>query len=165
VTYTLWHCGVQIGETRFEQARDRQKIGVFRPTTYGLELLPRLSGVLSAASRLKAEMAARGMDEHSDPDAVASVLDSTEGGRAMIELGKVLSEVELRDPTGKRLEFKSIAFSDLVELRRLCLELSSPTPLPDDDEIPPNGPRYIVSVTLGRSPVPFPRFGMTSRDN
>ena len=165
MTYTFWHCGVQIGETNFEQTHGRQKLGVFRPTAYGLEIFPRLSGTLSAASQLRDDMQARGVTEENDPDVIQDLLESTEGGRAMIELGRTLSEVELHDPKGKRLEFKSIAFSDLVELRQLCRKLGGRTSIPDDDEIPRNGPRYLVSVTLGKSPMPLSRFGMTSRDN
>jgi hypothetical protein len=162
--YTLWHAGLKIGETAFEQKHARQRLGVFWPTGYGLEIFPRLSGILSAAAKLKSEMASRGLRE----DELAEneeLFVSTEGGRDMVELGRTLSEVELRDPKGQRLEFRSIAFSDLEELRRLCRQLATPTEMPGDDEIGETGPRYVVSVTLGKSPVSFPRFGMTSRDN
>lgn len=165
MTYTLWHAGVQIGETNFEQTHGRQKFGVFRPTAYGLEIFPRLSGILSAASRLKDEMAERGLTGEDGIDDPGGVLESTEGGRAVIEVGKTLSEVELHDPGGKRLEFRSIAFSDLAELRRLCRKMSLRKDLPGDNDIPEGGPRYVVSVTLGKSPIPWARFGMTSRDN
>lgn len=164
MTYTLWHSGIRIGETMFEQTHGRQKLGVFRPTTYGLEIFPRLSGVLSAASRLKEEMSERGLSEADAIENVGELIETTEGGRAMIELGRTLIDVELHDPKGKRLEFTSIAFSDLVELRSLCRKLGTGS-VPDDAEIPADGPRYLVSVTLGKSPIPHDRFGMTSRDN
>lgn len=165
MAYTLWHAGVQIGETNFERTHGRQKFGVFRPTTYGLEIFPRLSGILSAASRLKDDMKQRGLTGDEDVGNIEDLFENTEGGRAVIEVGKTLSEVELHDAKGKRLEFKSIAFSDLAELRRLCRKLSLEDDIPNDDEIPEGGPRYVVSVTLGKSPMPIPRFGMTSRDN
>jgi hypothetical protein len=165
MTYTLWHAGVRIGETSFEQTHGRQKFGVFRPTAYGVEIFPRLSGILSAASQLKDDLAQRGLTGDGDVDDVEGLLETTAGGSAVLEVGKTLSEVELHDPKGKRLEFKSIAFTDLVELRRLCRKMSLDDDLPADDEIPEGGPRYVVSVTLGKSSVPIARFGMTSRDN
>jgi hypothetical protein len=48
--YTLWHCGVLIGETDFEEPgrRPPQYAGIFRPTDYGLVVFPRLTGILTA---------------------------------------------------------------------------------------------------------------------
>ena len=163
--YTLWHAGIQIGETAFEQTHGRQKIGVLRPTAYGLEILPKLIGFLSAASNLKDEMASRGMTADGELRGLDALLKSSDPGRRILDLGKELREVEVHDGTGKRIEFRMIVFSDLWELRALCRKLGRRGGLPAEEPTSRTGPRYIVSVTLGKSPVAFPRFGVTSRDN
>ena len=55
MAYTFWHSGVLIGESDLEEASDnpRQHGGVFRPTAYGLEIFPRLTGILSEWYELK----------------------------------------------------------------------------------------------------------------
>src|SRR4051812_12058348 len=49
MTYTFWHSGVLIGESELEDISDKpgQRGGTFHPTAYGLEIFPRLSGILS----------------------------------------------------------------------------------------------------------------------
>jgi hypothetical protein len=150
VTYTFWHSGILIGEGDLEENPDRpqQRAGIFRPTAYGLEIFPRLSGILSAGHALKAHLEAKGFDpDEMSRDEVDEVLDTTPVGRRVIDIGRTLSEVELRGSDGARLEFASIAFTDLLELRTLARELE--TPCADDlAELPPDAPRYVVSATL-----------------
>jgi hypothetical protein len=68
-------------------------------------------------------------------------------GRKIIDIGRTLCDVELHGPNGSRLEFASIAFTDLVELQTLARELQ--TDGADDlAELPPDAPRYVVSATL-----------------
>jgi hypothetical protein len=96
---------------------------------------------------------ANGLDaEEMDKDQVIELLDKTPAGQKLIDLGRMLSEVEMHGPDGKPLAFKSIAFSDLLELKRLASELN--TGLEENlAEAELNGPRYIVSATLqGDSP-------------
>ena len=48
--YTFYHCGIIIGTSNLEAASPHPRLlgGVFWPTTYGLQLFPRLAGMLSA---------------------------------------------------------------------------------------------------------------------
>jgi hypothetical protein len=150
MTYTFWHSGILIGESDMEEASGypRQRGGIFRPTAYGLEVFPRLSGILSAGHALKAHLEANGLSpEEMDEREIEELLDTTEPGQKVIDIGRMLSEVEMRAPDGRRLDFASIAFSDLLEMQRLVrdLELGAAHDLPD---LPADVPRYIVSATL-----------------
>jgi hypothetical protein len=150
MTYTFWHSGILIGESDLEEARDhpRHRGGIFRPTAYGLEIFPRLSGILSAGHALKAHLEANGLDpEALEQHEIDDLLDTTPAGQKVLDIGRTLSEVEMRAPDGTRLEFASIAFSDLSELQRLVreLELGADSDLSD---LPPDAPQYVVSATL-----------------
>jgi hypothetical protein len=150
MTHTFLHSGVLIGESDLEHRsrNPRQFGGVFRPTSYGLEIFPRLSGVLSAGAALKAYLDSRGLSlDTMAPDAVEEVLGNTREGQRMIEIGRTLSEVEMRAPNGRRLEIASIAFSDLSEVQRLARELKVRDTF-NATKLPPDAPRYIVSATL-----------------
>ena len=152
--YTLWHCGVLIGETDFDEGgrRPPQYAGVFRPTEHGRAVFPRLSGMLTAASGLKDQLEARGLSEDEmSSDQVASLIDSTPEGSKVLEIGKALSEVELRDAEGRLLAFKQIAFIDLAELAALSRKLGCNEEM-EWEALPPEASQYIVSVTLGPSP-------------
>ena len=75
----------------------------------------------------------------------------------MLDIGKALSEVELRDPEGRVREFKQIAFIDLAELAALSRKLGCNADM-EWETLPPEAPQYIVSVTLraNQSEGPFP---------
>jgi hypothetical protein len=150
MAHTFWHSGILIGESDLEESSDhpRQRGGVFRPTAYGLEVFPRLTGILSAGHALKTHLEANGLSpEEMEGSEIDELLDTTAAGRKIIDIGRMLSEVEMRAPDGRRLEFASIAFSDLLELQRLMRELGVGDA--GDLRVPPTGgPRYIVSATL-----------------
>jgi hypothetical protein len=78
---------------------------------------------------------------------IEALFDSTPAGQKIIDIGRALSDVEVRAPSGRRLEFVSIGFSDLLELQRLVREmhLDSAETL---TELPTDVPRYIVSATF-----------------
>ena len=150
MTYTFWHSGILIGESDLEEKSDhpRQRGGVFRPTAYGLELFPRLSGILAAGHALKTHLDANGLSpDEMDRQQIDELLDETPAGQQILDIGRTISEVEMRAPDGQRLEFESIAFSDLTELKRLVreLKLGAVDDLPD---LTDTAPRYIVSATL-----------------
>ena len=150
MTYTFWHSGILIGESDLEEKSDhpRQRGGVFRPTAYGLEIFPRLSGILAAGHALKTHLDANGLSpDEMDRQQIDELLDETPAGQQILDIGRTISEVEMRAPDGQRLEFESIAFSDLTELKRLVRELK----IGEVDDLPDltdTAPRYIVSATL-----------------
>ena len=149
MTYTFWHSGVLIGESDMEDATDHpgQRGGIFRPTAYGLEVFPRLSGILSAGHALKTHLEANGLSpEDMEGGEIEELLDTTPAGQKIIDIGRMLSEVEMRSPDGLRLEFESIAFSDLTEIERLFHEMEL-GPADDLTDLPSDAPRYIVSAT------------------
>ena len=150
MTYTFWHSGILIGESDMEEAsgHPRQRGGVFRPTAYGLLVFPRLSGIFTAGHALKNHLDANGLTpEEMDPNEIEALLDKTPAGQKVIDIGRMLSDVEMRAPNGQRLDFASIAFNDLSELQRLARELEL-GPGHDLADIPADAPRYIVSATL-----------------
>src|SRR5262245_897878 len=150
MTCTFWHCGVHIGDADLEQNPDRplQRAGIFRPTPYGVEIFPRLTGILSAGHALKEYLDANGLDpDEMERAQIEEVLDTTPAGRKVIDIGRTLCDVELRASDGARLEIASIAFTDLLELQTLARELE--TERADDlSDLPPDAPRYVVSATL-----------------
>ena len=150
MTYTFWHSGILIGESDLEDGSDRprQRGGVFRPTAYGLEVFPRLSGILAAGHALKTHLDANGLSpDDMDGQQIDELFDGTPAGRQIIDIGRTISEVEMRAPDGQRLEFESIAFSDLTELKRLVRELKIGA-VDDLPDLTDTAPRYIVSATL-----------------
>lgn len=152
--YTFWYSGILIGDSDLQESscNPRQHGGSFRPTPYGLELFPRLTGVLTAGHALKLYLDANGLcPENMDSREIEELVDSTPAGRKILDIGRTLSDVEMRAPDGTTLEFESIAFTDLLELQSLARELNLdsaneldelPTPSPSDIS------RYIVSATL-----------------
>lgn len=150
MTYTFWHSGLLIGESDLEERGDHpgQQGGIFRPTAYGLEVFPRLGGFLSAGHALKTHLEANGLSpDEMGEDEIDRLLDATPAGKKIIDIGRMIADMEMRAPDGQRMEFASIAFSDLMELQRLVGELDgeSDEDLPD---LPADAPRYIVSATL-----------------
>lgn len=147
--HTLWHSGVLIGEARLRRspANARQIFGELRLTAYGRELLPRLS-VLPAAAALTEELAAR---RAADPTLAGvpdvDLVESLPAGQRMVDIGRALSEVELRDPSGAVLEFETIAFLDLAELSALSRKNRPSTPA---GTFTPAPSRVMVSATLAR---------------
>lgn len=148
--YTFWYSGILIGDADLDESsvNPRQHGGTFRPTGYGLELFPRLTGILTAGHALKAYLEANGLDpETMDKREIEEIVDSTPAGQKILDIGRTLSEVEMRAPDGAKLEFESIAFTDLLELRSLARELDVDS-AEEFAELPPDVSRYIVSATL-----------------
>jgi hypothetical protein len=126
--YTLWHCGVLIGTTEFEgEDGDAPKLdasrhlaGAFHPTDYGRQLLPRVCGMLTAAADLKEELVLRGLNaDDAPPELMEHLFENTAAGAHILDIGRVLCDVELRAPSGCRLEVASIGFMELAELAKL----------------------------------------------
>jgi hypothetical protein len=150
MTYTFWHAGILIGESDFEEASDhpRQRGGVFRPTAYGIQVFPRISGMLSAGNALKTYLDEKGLSaEELNPDEIEDLLDRTPAGQRIIDIGRMLSQVEVRAANGRPLEFATIAFSDPGEIERLLREMEI-GPEQGLEDLPSEAPRYIVSATL-----------------
>lgn len=152
--YTFWYSGILIGESDLDERRGhrRHRAGKFRPTPYGLEIFPRLTGILSAGHALKMHLDAHGLcTETMSKQQVQEVMEATPAGQKIIDIGRTLCDVEMRAPGGERLEFESIAFTDMLELRRLARELDGGSPAEPND-LPPRVPRYVVSATLRDRP-------------
>ena len=151
MTYTIWHAGIMIGESAFDQpnpdGNPLQRAAIFVPTSYGRTLLPRLTGLLTAAADLKDHLVSEGLDpERLDADTITDILDTTPGGRMIVDVGRTLSEVEIRDAQSRPLPFKQIAFIDMKELAALHRRVA-----PDSsrlDGVPDDAPHLVVSATL-----------------
>ena len=153
--YTLWHRKQLIGDTEFERERHPPELGngwhmagVFHPTPAGQRLLPRLCGILTAGFDLKDELVRRGLPADDPPqEVIEELFESTEAGAHIIDIGRVLSEVELRDPGGVILKVSTIAFIDLAELAALSRRLGVNDTV-DFENVPPEAVEFVVSVTL-----------------
>jgi hypothetical protein len=125
---------------------------VFWPTTNGLQLFPRLAGMLSATHALRMHLEARGLcSDKADHRVIDDLLETTPAGQKIKEIGRLVIDVEMRAPDNRRVGFESIAFSEPTEIKRLAHELriEAASDLPD---LPPDAPRHIVSVML-RTPL------------
>jgi hypothetical protein len=154
MTYTFWHCGILIGESKMKKdlGRPRHLSGSFNPTPYGLELFPRLSGILTAGHQLKSYLDANGLSpEEMSREEIETIFDTIPAGQKVIDIGRTLSEVEMRDPDGKRLEFVSIGFNDLLEFKTLAHELDDGGKR-EPSALPRGVSRYVVSATLSKKP-------------
>jgi hypothetical protein len=150
MAYTFWHSGILIGESDLAPEPDeaRHLAGIFSPTAYGLELFPRLTGIFTAGHQLKTYLDDNGLSpEAMEKEAIERVLDTTPAGQKIIDIGRTLCDVEMRAPDGKRVEFTSIGFSDVMELRSILHDLKLDSEH-DLDDLPPDAPRYIVSATV-----------------
>lgn len=165
MTYTFFHCGVLIGESELEDAtgNPRQRGGIFWPTAHGLQVFPRLTGILTAGHALKTYMDANGLSEDEmEPKQIEELFETTPAGRKVIDIGRMLSDVEVRSPDGRRVEFASIAFIDSEEMRDMARELRHDT---EDDlpDLPADAPRYMVSTTFRHHTPQQPRKGRPAR--
>ena len=150
MTYSFYHCCVLVGESDLEEpgGHPRQRGGVFWPTPYGLQVFPRLTGMLTAAHSLKMHLDANGLSEDDLEKAeVERIFETTAAGQKVMDIGRMLSDVEMRGPDGRRLDFASIAFSDLMEIQQLTREMQLDC-ADSIADVPPDAPRYIVSATL-----------------
>jgi hypothetical protein len=155
--FTFWHREQPIGETDFEQERNenvprlgerRHLAGVFRPTPYGRRLLPRLCGIMTAGFELKEELALRGLPtDDVPPEMLEHLFETTAAGGHILDLGRVLCEVRVRDPRGVTLKVASMAFIDLAELASLSRKLGVHQTV-DLDHVPSDVAEFLVSVTL-----------------
>jgi hypothetical protein len=148
MTYTFRHAGTLMGDASMQKSPTNrwQRAGIFKPNAYGLELLPRLTCLLTASYELKQALVERGLppDDLRQPEAL-ELIETTSGGRKMIDVGRVLSKIEVRDPDGHPVRIASIAFSDIRELQSLTRLMKI-----DNQEIlqvPAEESRYIVSFT------------------
>jgi hypothetical protein len=150
MTYKLLLRGRVIGETDLDYAGPgrTQRLALFRPTSEGQQQLPRITGLLSATLALKQALARRGLEaDDMQADAVLDVLENTSEGRRVMEVAKALDGLELRDERGARLEFTSIAVSDLDEIQQLSRALETRRS-PPDWSAAPKSHRYLISATL-----------------
>lgn len=148
--YTFWHAGILIGTSALDHPSRNpgQRGGVFQPTPHGIAIFPRLTGILGAGLALKRQLDARGLSpDDLSPDETATLLETSPAGRKILDLGRALSDVEVHGPDGRRLEFSSIAFTDLAELRTITREID-PGGADGMADLPPEAPRYIVSATF-----------------
>ena len=149
--YTFYHAGALIGESNLEDvASKRQRAGVFRPTAYGMDIFPRLTGILSAGHALETHLRENGLSlDDMERAEIEQLFETTPAGQKVIDIGRMLSEVEIQAPNGTRKEFEQIAFIDQLELKRVGKLLSDPAA--EVEEWPAGVPRYVVSVTLRNS--------------
>ena len=155
--FTFWHRDQLIGETEFEGERNviaphrgerRHLAGIFRPTAYGRRILPRLCGIMTAGFALKEELVRRGVDpEDAPPEMMEHLFETTAAGAHVLDLGRALTEVCVRDPGGVKLKIASIGFMDLNELASLSRQIDTNQTV-DFDHVPAEVAEFLVSVTL-----------------
>lgn len=81
-------------------------------------------------------------------EAIEELLDTTAPGRKVVDIGRNLSEVQLRNPAGAVIEFASITFLDLSELERLSDRLECGSDAARKAFRAEGAPEFIVSATM-----------------
>ena len=118
MTYTVWMHGRRIGDTQFELAGHFQRrAGSFRPTPHGLTVLPGLTAMFPALLEF-ADMCRRNgvaVDDNwsNSAAATADAFGDTPEAQRVFAAAERIAEVEVRDPTGRRLAWQSLAISEL----------------------------------------------------
>jgi len=90
--------------------------------------------------------------ESMTPEEADTFVKSRPYGRTMLDIGRVLSEVELRGPDGTRLEYLDMSFLDIEEFRKYgrILGVNHDAMLA---KLPPNTQVFSVSVRLRDNPL------------
>ena len=150
--FTLWMHDRQIGETNFELGTPgRRRAGLFRPTAYGLSVLPGITAMVPALLAFGEMCQREGLDVDDDgPENAAAALDAFGGtpeGQRVISAAKQIAAVVVRDSRGQTLIWESLAISDLALLASLTRE-QKPGKRAVDADLSGDSPGYIVSLTL-----------------
>jgi hypothetical protein len=164
---TVWLHDKEIGGSDLEfPKRGRQRAGIFRPTLYGLAVLPALTAVFPALYdfRLACERAGIPHDEES-PDggeAAMELLSATPEGERVVSAIRKLGDLELRDERGRRLEWATLMISDFEQIRAVAEHLDHRRDDARRESVRPAMPvellaekvpeslRYLLSFTLTR---------------
>lgn len=114
--YTLWHNNQLIGQTDFELRghAPKQRAGVFRPDPAGLALVPAIAGVHRALFEFERMAARRKLSE----DEMIDAMGTTPEGMRVVECGKVISELQLRDDWGNVVAYETVALLDLTQFSK-----------------------------------------------
>lgn len=157
--FTLFHCGQVVGTTDFAHAgpAPHQRLGQFQPTEYGLTVLPRITGLLEAAFGLKRALERDGIDPEGDPDVITEALERLPEGQRVIDVGRAISELELRNEHGHVITFASLAISDVKEMLALARGPDEANEGPDEsrEETDDLGDwQYLISATFIPARVP-----------
>lgn len=149
--FTLYHLGQVVGTSDFDHpgAAPNQRVGAFEPTPYGLTILPRITGLLEAGLGLKRAMERAGIDPDGDVDAIRAAFEELPEGRRVVDVGRAISELELRNEQGAVVTFTSLAISDVREMIALARG-DEPTDLPEDL----GEWRFLISATFTPARVP-----------
>ncbi|MES2525048.1 MAG: hypothetical protein V4617_20285 [Gemmatimonadota bacterium] len=155
MTYTFWHLGVLIGEANLaSMSGNRSHLGgIFHPTEAGLALLPQLCSIVRIGNALQKHLRSTGQSlDRMSPDEAQAALTACDEGRAILDFGRTMSEIELRGPDGVQVGVASMGFSDTEELRRLASASRGRSAKRQfKRRLQGDAPRYIVSATLGQS--------------
>lgn len=125
MTYTLWMHDRQIGRTSFELGTaGRRLAGVFRPTEYGLTVLPEITSMFPALIAFGELCRREGLNVEDDrPEGASAALEAFGGtaeGQRVVAAAKSVAAVVVRDPYGRTLVWESLAISDLAMLAAMA---------------------------------------------
>jgi hypothetical protein len=151
-SFSIWIDGHRIGETAFELRHGTNRHGgVFHPTEFGVSVLPGITAMgpaLLDAGRMCRE---RGIDtdipDLDDDTDVEMFLGAPEGTR-ILEAAKLIARLEVQDPSGEIVKWKSILITDVNDFAAAAARLSgaeAPAPIERDDATPV---RYFISASF-----------------
>jgi hypothetical protein len=122
--YTLWMHEQELGDTTLElSAPGRRRAGIFRPTEFGLTVLPRITDKCPALLAFGELSSREGIDVDDDrPDGASAALDSFGGtaeGQRVIHAATHIASVVVKDSLGELVHWESLAVTDLELLAGL----------------------------------------------
>jgi len=147
MSYSLYHCGQLVGHTDLghEGPLPDQRLGVLKATPRGVSILPALVGLLSVSMALQ-DIVPDNEDAKVDLDAMRNALTQSQAGRRAIRLVQQLEKLELRDDSGRRVDFQTISISNLEELTKISEEHGIDF---QDVDLTSAPDLFLVSVTFG----------------
>jgi hypothetical protein len=162
MSFSLWHRGTLIGETDFGLGRlpGGRRAGVFHPAPSGMTVLPALTAMAPALFGLGAAMDRLPLSDEDierDTDAAIEAFARSPEGRRVLAAAEQIADLELRDASGKHIEFQSILVTDLQELAALGVAHRAAEETSGRGSRDPV--RYVISVTLSERRRPGGGFG------
>ena len=150
--YSVWKNGEKVGETRLELSpAPRKRAGVFHPTAFGLTVLPGITAMAPALFDFGEMCKAQGVDVEDDrPETAERAFETfanTPEGQRVQAAASCISDLELRDSTGRTLQWESIMISDMTAIVELAGRRRHGAA--DQLKMLPGDPiRFMISTTL-----------------
>jgi hypothetical protein len=154
--YTIWLNDQMIGETALDMPKitPHKLAGFFRPTEFGLTVLPRITAMVPALFDFGDLCRTSGLPCDVDPEAAAAAgfdaFSQSSEGRRLQAAAAVIAQLEVRDDAGHDIAWESILISDAADILELSKRCAHAADVGWDLSCVEDPIRYFISVTFAR---------------